>query len=199
MQIWDKLEAMDKSFTLLINSYHTPFSDVFWTAVSGKLTWIPLYVLILILLVKRFGWKKTLIFLGITALTILICDQFANLVKHFFQRLRPCSDPWMIENGLHMPITPSSSFSFFSAHAANNFALASLLGYTLKKHDSKKHPDYFIMYVWATLIAFSRIFVARHFFGDIFVGALVGIALGYLMGLVYSIVLVQFQKRNWLA
>ena len=39
--------------------------------------------------------------------------------------------------------------------------------------------------VWAALVSLSRVFLGRHFLGDILVGAAVGLLLGYLFALIY--------------
>lgn len=39
----------------------------------------------------------------------------------------------------------------------------------------------FVIYSWATLVAISRIFVGKHFLGDVIVGTLVGLAIGSLV------------------
>ena len=39
--------------------------------------------------------------------------------------------------------------------------------------------------IWAFLVSLSRIFLGRHFFGDILAGAAVGLLLGYLFALLY--------------
>ena len=38
------------------------------------------------------------------------------------------------------------------------------------------------VFVWAFLVSLSRVFMAKHFIGDILVGALAGLAIGFLMG-----------------
>ncbi|MBP5172276.1 MAG: phospholipid phosphatase, partial [Bacteroidales bacterium] len=90
------LEQIDKTWTLAINSLHTPFTDRMWMFFSGRTEWIPLYVLVIILLIWRLGWKKGLVMILTTALCILCVDQFANLIKNSVMRLRPGCDPEML-------------------------------------------------------------------------------------------------------
>ena len=45
--------------------------------------------------------------------------------------------------------------------------------------DNRKYDRYAIfMYTWATLVAVSRIFVGKHYLGDVLVGICVGIVAG---------------------
>ena len=46
------LESIDRQLLLLINGWNSPFFDeVMWT-ISGKLTWVPLYALLLFLILS---------------------------------------------------------------------------------------------------------------------------------------------------
>ena len=119
------LEQLDKTWTLTINSLHTPFTDKMWMFFSGRTEWIPLYVLVIALLIWRLGWKKGMVMILTTALCILCVDQFANLIKNSVMRLRPGCDPEMLERGLYVLIpSGAKSYGFFSAHAGNALAFA---------------------------------------------------------------------------
>ena len=108
------------------------------------------------------------------------CDQFSNLIKDLVERVRPLNDPYMLKHGLNILEGKSSSFSFFSAHSANAFGLATstLIGFRLDKR--LRYRGYAAwMYTWATLVALSRVFVGKHYLGDIIAGAAIGALAGY--------------------
>ena len=178
------LEQLDKSWTLAINSLNSPFTDRLWTFFSGKLEWVPLYMLVIALLIYRLGWKKGLLMILTAVLCILCVDQFANLIKHTAERLRPGADPEMISRGLHVVIpSKEGSFGFFSAHAGNAMAFAVCSFKALKMgKQAYARPwkgltaayGWFIT-IWAILVGASRIFVAKHFLGDVLVGFAVGL------------------------
>ena len=176
----------DQAATLYVNSLHSPFSDSIWQFFSEVEVWIPLYALVLFFLIRRLGWKKALVAVAAIALTTLCCDQGANLFKDWVGRLRPSHDPWMLSNGLYLPGDAGGLYSFFSGHAANSFGFAaSTLGiFRSDERHSYKAYGWAIM-IWASLVSLSRIFLGRHFFGDILVGAAVGLLLGYLFALLY--------------
>jgi undecaprenyl-diphosphatase len=50
------------------------------------------------------------------------------------------------------------------------------------------------MYFWATMVALSRIFVGKHYLGDILAGALIGIAAGFLFAGVARIIIRRYIK-----
>lgn len=188
----------DKAITLAINSFHTPASDAFWIFMSRSKVWIPLYLALIALMFWRLGWKKALTMVAAAALTILLTDQCCNLIKNTVCRLRPGNDPDMIARGLYMPIQASTRhiYGFLSAHSANSFAVVCLCAIFLRKDRrlTLKHsgnPAWLIilvaMILWASLVAISRVFLAKHFVGDIVAGAFLGtaIAAGISCGAIY--------------
>ena len=128
-----QLEQLDRSWTLTINSLHSSFTDPIMWFFSDKKVWIPFYVALVALMFWKLGWKKALVLLAAVALTVLCCDQLANLIKHWVQRVRPVNDPLMIEQGLHV-LEWGGGFSFFSAHAANAFGVACCTSTVFRKH-----------------------------------------------------------------
>ena len=195
------LEHWDKCATLWINSLHTPASDQIWLFFSAKSVWIPFYVLLLVLLFRRLGWKRALIALAAIALTVVACDQGANLIKNTVCRLRPNKDPWMIEHGVHI-LEKGGLYGFFSAHAANCFGVAMCASRLMgtKKPSGVWRAYNPVIFTWAALVAASRIFVAKHFLGDVLVGASVGMLFGYILALcgrlLFSRVLEHDHKGN---
>lgn len=179
---WEGLEMADKSATLAINSVNSPVSDWIWQFFSDKEVWYPLYLGFVIYIFMKMGWRKALVVTLACVLTIVACDQFSNFCKEFFARLRPCVDPYMLENGLHMLEGVGNQYGFYSAHAANamGFASSSLVGLKADSARSHKVWPWFIC-IWAFLVGISRIFVGKHFLGDVIVGLMVGALFGWLL------------------
>ena len=180
--IWQTLEHADKLATLEINSWNSAITDPIWAFISNIPVWIPMYVAIVAYLIYRLGWKKGLIVVGGAILTFAFCDQFSNLIKDATQRLRPLHDAFMLHNGLNV-LENGGKYSFFSAHAANAFGLATSTLIGLRAGNGERFKKYATwMYIWATLVAVSRIFVGKHFLGDVIVGTCVGLAAGWAFG-----------------
>ena len=174
------LEQADRSASLFINSLNSPLSDLVWQFFSDKLVWIPLYLTVLVFFFLKLGWKSALRCLAACVLTILICDQFSNLIKDACTRLRPCHDPWMLSHGLHMLEGKGNLYGFFSAHAANAMGFALCSAFCFKKGSGRKMTAYTVLIViWALLVGISRIFVGKHFLGDVLVGFAVGALVGW--------------------
>lgn len=176
---WHDIHRFDQDLTLTVNSWHSPVTDPIWEFFSNIPVWIPMYALIIAFIIWRLGWKKGLIVTAGALLTFGFCDQFSNIIKDAVERLRPLNDEYMLINGLHV-LENGGKYGFFSAHSANAFGLATstLLGLRLDKR--LKYRGYAAwMYSWAFLVAVSRVFVGKHYIGDIIVGAIVGAAAGF--------------------
>lgn len=184
---WQEVHQLDQQLTLTINGWHSSFTDPIWAFFSDKIVWIPMYAAIVALLIWKLGWKKGLIVIAAAGLTFGFCDQFSNIVKHAVARIRPVNDEFMLASGLHV-LERGGGYSFFSAHAANAFGLACSTFYGLWSGSDTK-PSWLKyyggwMFFWAFMVAVSRIFVGKHYLGDVIVGSvtgcLAGIAFGYL-------------------
>ena len=198
---WQEIHHIDQLLTLEINSWHSFITDPIWAFFSDKFVWAPMYAGIIALLIWKLGWKRGLIVLAGALLTFGFCDQFSNLIKHAVGRIRPLNDEFMIAQGLHV-LERGGGYSFFSAHSANAFGLAfstfvgmkrSLMGPSVRSNQTTQ-PDStsttatmpkwlkaygYWMFFWAFMVAVSRIFVGKHYLGDVIVGILVGSLAGY--------------------
>ena len=176
----ERLIGIDQDITLWINGFHSAWSDPFWMFLSDVRVWFPAYGVILGLLLYRLGWKKGLVVILSCILTVVLADQISAHVKDSVGRLRPLYTTALLHDGLHWPLGRYSFYGFFSGHASNafGFAACSWLGFRL----NDRSRDYRIygwgVFIWAGLVALSRIMMAAHYFGDVLVGALFGLAVG---------------------
>ena len=175
---WQNVHQLDQQITLEINSWNSSFTDPIWQFFSDKYVWIPMYVAIIALLIWRLGWKKGLIAVAAALLTFGFCDQFSNVIKDAVGRLRPVNDEFMIASGLHI-LERGGGFSFFSAHAANSVGLAFSSFFCLKEDRRISYRWYGTwMFFWSAMVSVSRVFVGKHYLGDVIVGIIVGGAAG---------------------
>lgn len=181
--MWESVIALDRDATLALNGLGGGWSDGLMVFASHKLTWIPLYALLIVFLFWRLGWRRALVFLAAVGLTFLACDQLSNLFKWGFERLRPCHDSGMVDGGLRILEGKGGRYGFFSAHAANVFGVAWCV--ILAFRSDKGHRYGYLtagMLFWAAWVSFSRVFVGKHFIGDVLVGIAIGTALGLAFG-----------------
>lgn len=176
----DRLIGIDQEITLWINGFHSAWTDPLWIFLSDVRIWFPMYGVIFVLFFYRLGWKKGLVVLLSCILTVVLADQISYHIKEGVDRLRPYYTTELLQRGLHWPLNRSSFYGFFSGHASNSFgfAMCSWLGFRL--HDGKhRYTAYgWCIFAWAALVSLSRIMMAAHFFGDVLVGTLFGLAVG---------------------
>ena len=183
---WNEIHKADQLLTLEINSWDSFITDPVWQFFSDKLVWAPMYAAIIALLVWKLGWKRGLIVLAGALLTFGFCDQVSNIVKHAVGRIRPLHDEFMLANGLNV-LENGGGYSFFSAHAANSCGLALSTFVGMKRclsNSGSMMPKWLKaygtwMFFWATMVAVSRIFVGKHYLGDVIVGIIIGSLAGY--------------------
>lgn len=178
MPIGQAILSADRSAFLAINGAHSPEADSFFWYVSDPRTWIPVYALFLVLIKLRWGWRGLWWSLPVAGLLILCTDTGSVLLfKNTVQRLRPTHEPAL--DGLVHTVRgyAGGDFGFISSHAANHFGLAAFMTGMLLR---RPHWSLWALLAWATLIAYSRVYLGVHYPGDVIVGGLYGALIGWL-------------------
>lgn len=159
------------------NSLSNDFFDTVLPVLRQKTTWLPLYLLVIYLIYRKYGLKSLWV-IGFAILTVVLCDQIsAGVIKPYFKRFRPFDNP-EIANWLNTPIGKGSGWSFVSSHATNHFGMAIYFSMVLVGY--KDQWKYYVPFIaWAFLIAFSQVYLAFHYPSDVLAGALLGITIGY--------------------
>jgi membrane-associated phospholipid phosphatase len=175
----EKFIYLDEQWFLLINGkMHHPILDQIVPYLRDKVFWTPLYVVLLVLIIRKFK-LKTLWVLGGIGLTITLADRIsAGLIKPLFERLRPCNNPEIVDL-VHRVVDCGSGYSFVSSHATNHFALAIFFIHLFLKR-SNSFWLHFGFLTWAASIAYAQIYVGVHYPMDVFFGGLLGTGIGLL-------------------
>ena len=179
----EALLSFDDSITLAINQAYSASADTLMILISDKKTWIPLYLGLLLLIQKVFGWKRGLVIVLFVILNVTLTDQISVFFKETFMRLRPCHDP-DLGALLHLPNGCGGKFGFVSSHAANTIGLAVLLSLVMKHRGITT-----AMAAFALVNGYSRIYLGQHYAGDVIGGYLLGALIAYLvyLGLQYTV------------
>ena len=163
----DNLARLDRALFQVINGAHTDLLDNLIPLLSNRRALAILLVLLFGALAVWGGRSGRLVVLsGLVALGLA---DFTSTYfwKPLFHRPRPCE----VLSGVHLLVGCSRSFSLFSNHAANAFALASLL--------SVHYPPWgFAAGAVAIGVGYSRVYVGAHYPFDVLAGALWGSLLG---------------------
>lgn len=173
--ILNTLNQWDTELFLCLNGAHNSLWDfiMFWA--SDKIIWIPVYLLFLFLLWRKFR-EKIWIVLVFAALLVFLSDQISvHLFKDIFQRLRPCHEDDLMGVVHLIDGKCGGSFGFYSSHASNIWAVAV---FVLSVLGNKNILVVIPILVWAMLISYSRIYLGVHYPGDVLAGALAGSFLG---------------------
>jgi len=172
----ETLVDIDKSLFVFLNSLGSDGFDFIWLSITDKKSSIPLYLFLIYYIYKKFSNKEFLKYLILVIILIVLTDQTSGFFKDFFQRLRPCHDQEINSFIRTVKEGCGGLYGLFSAHAANTFAVATFFYFILKRYSK----NFKYLFLWATIVSYSRIYVGVHFPSDIIFGACFGIATAYL-------------------
>ena len=166
-------------FYFLNHTISNSFFDKFFPFITEVKHWYLVYIIMWCLLFFKGGRLGKIAAIG-SIFLITISDQTSSaFLKNLFERVRPCN----ALPDVNLLVFCSGSYSMPSSHAVNNFSIATYFSLLFPRYK-------WILISIATLMALSRPYVGVHYPGDIFVGALVGILLGYLFAR-----LIQFVEK----
>lgn len=172
------LLTIDTQLFLLFNHAmaNPVFDAVFPVITNGRFWIIPGILAALAFL--YFQRRKALVVIVLSLLTVSVSDPVCNrVIKPLAPRMRPCDERVHIQ-GARFLIGTKSSPSFPSSHAMNMFAQAML--FTLLY---RRKRIWITAFVFAAVIAFSRVYVGAHYPFDALGGAVFGVIVG---GIIYS-------------
>ena len=140
--MFDILIQKDKQILIYLNSLGSEQWDPFWLFITNQINWAPLFLLIIFLLFKKFGWKKGGFLFLFVILLVAFSDQFTNVIRGVFERLRPNNDA-SINHVLRTLITPQS-YSFTSGHATTSMTFSVFVFLLFK--DSYKYMKFIFIF-----------------------------------------------------
>lgn len=165
------LSDIDARLLLIVNGAHSPFFDSVMWCISGRWIWVPFCAVLAYLLFRRMSWKRASICLVTIGLIILAADQTcATLIRPEIGRLRPANLNNPLSSFVHVVNGyRGGRYGFPSCHAANTFALAVFMSLVIR------HKWFTVMmFSWAFIVSYSRMYLGVHYFGDLFCGATIG-------------------------
>lgn len=171
-------------FTFLNQTISNPLFDKFFPFITNVKNWYIAFILLWFIAIFKGGRIGKISAVGVIIL-IAISDQLSsNILKPLFERVRPCN----VLDNVHLLVNCTRSYSMPSSHAVNNFAVAFFFSRLFPKLK-------IILFIVAFLVAISRPIVGVHYFFDVFVGAILGSLIGYLLALAAIRIDKYFEQR----
>ena len=151
--------------------------------ISLKYTWIPLYILLAFIFIKKLGARNGIILIAGALLCVICTDLVSSkIIKVLVERPRPCHT-FIGQTSLWLPGGCGGAYGFVSSHAANTMGIAvfSILVFTKKIKGKLVTPFALLLLVYAFLNGISRIYLGKHFPTDVLCGAGLGVFAGFLI------------------
>lgn len=183
----DKLLEWDRDTFVYLNNLGIEEYDLFWTTITNFPTWIPLFILFIVLVFFKYPKKEAFFVLLMIVLTIIFVGVATDLTKNYVARLRPNNTEEI--NTIIRILKSPNTYSFFSGHAASSFAITTSVVLFLRR----RFKWSWVFYLWPLLFASSRIFVGVHYPVDIIVGTMVGITCAILFYKAYTKFIVPYR------
>lgn len=166
----ETLNQLDTDLFLWLNGLHAPWLDQIMVGATMRNTWIPFYALLIGWLIFQYR-KRAFGLVLMLVLAVALSDQMASAVmKPLTLRLRPCHEP-ALQKLIHPVLECGGTYGFASSHAANTFALAMALWLLI----GKRFGGVRWVFLWATVVSYSRIYVGAHYPLDVLAGAGIGV------------------------
>ena len=159
----NSIQRFDIAFILFVSKLNSRYvvDKIFY--IISKIGDGPLYILIGVALIfTPVEFSYHILLIGFLAFAIELPVYF--IVKKYVKRLRPFEQ---MQNINHL-IAPPDKYSFPSGHTSAAFVMATLFSAFFNEVA-------FFLFLLASLIGFSRIYLRVHYPTDIFAGAALGI------------------------
>ena len=180
-QIVESWLPYERDLFFLLNGSNSVFLDNLMATVTGRWVWVPFYAFVLFVIfwkAKKNGTAPRLvtpILITLFAIMVVVlCDQIsASFTRPFFERYRPLHHPDFAEYVQLVGDIRAGRFGFVSSHAANSFGFAAFISLLFRYRWVTV-----VVFTWALIKSYSRIYLGLHFVTDFIGGALLGATIG---------------------
>lgn len=170
----EKLIEFDRQLFLFLNGLHSSWADQPMFLISTEWLWFPLYAFFIYLIIKKMKTKAWLPIVAIV-LAVVLSDKISTAIKKKVQRFRPSHDLVLAERVHTVNEYRGGNYGFVSSHASNTFCVALLVTLLLETSTFVT----VLLFFWAILVSYSRIYLGVHFPFDILFGALLGMIIAF--------------------
>ena len=171
----EKIIDFDRQLFLFLNKLHSSWADQPLFYISTEWLWFPLYALFIYLIIKKTRREAWLPIVAII-ISVVMSDQISTVIKKKVQRFRPTHDLVLKDKVHTVNNYRGGNYGFVSSHASNTFCVALLVALILETSIFVT----LLLFFWAIVVSYSRIYLGVHFPLDIAFGAILGIIIALL-------------------
>ena len=181
MNLFLSITDIDRDLTLALNGSESMFWNNLMTVFTNTISWSLLIAMLLYIFFRNNSPKDAIIILLTIAVMVLVMDRFCSgYVKPTVARWRPSCDPDIMYLVDVVNNYRSHKYGFFSGHASNTMCVAMFLSWLFRYRKLT-----IILFVWSSIASYTRIYLGVHYVGDILVGTIAGLLIGYLFYRLY--------------
>ena len=176
------IQNIDFQVLQWFNGSNNVILDQLALVLTSGFTWIPLYVVLFIVVMRN---NETMMQIGLVVGAALLCILFADgfsdgIIKPLAERWRPSNDPLVKYSVQVVDNLRMKDYSFCSAHAANTMSIAVFFSLLVRSRMLT-----ITMIVWSLVNCWTRLYLGVHYPLDIATGLLLGSVVGFLVCLLY--------------
>lgn len=174
----ESLNSLDTFLFLTINRMNAPWLDHVMLVVSYNRYIFLSAILALSLYGIKLYKKWYLMAFFCCLISFALSDRISSGVfKPYFKRLRPCHHSQLATKvNLAEKKCWGGKYGFVSSHASNSFSIASFFWLLFRRRGTW----FYLLFSYAGIISYSRVYLARHYPGDVLIGALLGLLCGHI-------------------
>lgn len=192
------ISDIDSYLLLSINGSDSIFWDGCMKVYTTMGIWMPLVVILVYLLIKNNNIKEFLLLIAIIGGVVGLTDFISSgICKPLFERWRPTRDPVLMYMVDVVDNIRGKDYGFTSSHAANSFGIATFLILLIKNRAFA-----ISMVIWASMNAYTRMYLGVHYPGDILAGTAIGVTVGCSMYQLYKFIVKKMKRnvrRDWIS
>lgn len=160
------LFLFDSKMTEWINNHRIKVLDDFFLSVTNTAWIVVVLITVVLLCIDLYRNNKVLRIQSFQIVTALICNLIVVIfLKYTVNRMRPFVTDVLIEK-----LSAESTPSFPSGHTASAFVIAIFFSLLLPGKTGLKVA----IWIWAVIVAYSRIYLGVHYISDVFASVMIG-------------------------